>query len=146
MKSRAKLWMGMAVLGATLVGLGAEASAKSVWTFATDQNSSAPTGTTYSSCGGGTAVWAQISGFYADGSLACLARSFANGVTSTGQCLAGASTFKSTVRSTGGTYCTGATNAWNGMISACHVQLFGQTSQSSSCGVFDLGVWGRGVN
>jgi hypothetical protein len=143
MQSRTKLLMGMAVFTATLMGLSHTASAKTVWAMATDQNPNTPDGTTYSGCGSGT-YWAQASGFYADGSLACLARSFANGAYVTGPCLSGASTFQSTIRSVGSTYCSGARNAWSGTISACHVLLFGKTSASSSCGTFDLGIWGRG--
>ena len=144
MQSQWRLWMGMAVLTASLIGMGHEASAKSIWAMATDQNPNTPSGTTYTGCGTSSSYWAQTDGFYSDGSLACLARSFANGSFIQGSCLSGASTFRASIRSIGSTYCTGATNPWAGTISACHVLLFGQTSQSSSCGTFDLGVWGRG--
>lgn len=146
MQSRSKLWMGMAVLSATLFGLSQAAQAKSMWALTTDQNPNTPDGTTYSSCNGTVTLWTQADGFDSSGAVVCFSRSFSNGsfIQATCQSNAGVS-FRSSVRSVGASYCTGATNPWGGTISACHVVLFGKTSQSSTCGQFDLGVWGRGV-
>jgi hypothetical protein len=144
MQSRSKLGLGMVVLTATLFGMGHDASAKSIWAMTTDQNPSTPSGTTYTSCGGSTVLWTQADGFDSGGGVVCLARSFSNGSFIQSSCLSNALTYRASVRSVGTSYCTGATNAWGGMISACHVPLFMKSSQSPSCGIIDLGVWGRG--
>jgi hypothetical protein len=146
MQSRSKLWIGMVVLSAALLGVGHTAWAKSMWAMTTDQNPNAPSGTTYSSCDGATLFWTNVDGFDTGGAVVCFSRSYSNNsfVQATCQSSAGVN-FRSNVRSTGATYCTGPTNPWGGTISACHVVLFGKTSQSSTCGQFDLGVWGRGL-
>lgn len=146
MQSRSKLWMGMAALTVAALGLGSEASAKSIWAMTTDQNPNTPNGTTYSSCDGSITLWTQADGFDSSGAVVCLSRSFSNGSFVQVPCSSSSAvTYRSSVRSVGASYCAGSTNPWGGIISACHVVLFGKTSQSSTCGQFDLGVWGRGL-
>ena len=142
MQSQSKVLIGMTALAATLFGMAQAASAKTVQGVVTDQNSSVPTGTTYTGCNGAS-YWAQADGFRADGSLACLARSFANQTWQTGSCGADTVKYRGTVRSVGSTYCTGPTNTVPGVFSTCHVQLWAKTSQNPTCSVIDLGVWAR---
>lgn len=149
MRKLSKAGLGMLVVIASSVGLGQVASARSIIALATDQDPNTPSGTTYGGCGSNPrSIWAQATGWRADGSIACLARSFNNGVTSQGSCDSPGSPppthFQSTVRYIGSIFCFGADNPWFGTISACHARIFGQTSASSTCGTFDLGVWGRG--
>jgi len=129
------------VLGTASAGT---ASAKSVWALLTDQNSSTPTGTTYSTTTG-WAMYAQTNGYDSSGVLGCVARSFNNQTTTTSPCNANEFKYQSFVRNVNATFCSTAQNTWSGLIVACHSGPLPICSSVAGCtGNIDLGVWGRG--
>lgn len=143
MKSRslirraALIAMAIGTLGMSTAGT-ASAAQKYIFAELQEVSPGAPGGATYS---GG--IFAQGSGFYSDGSLGCLARSFGNLTVSTGMCNAGVTTYLGYVRQTGNTFCTAPSLAWNGNFTTCQVNI--NTCRSTGgCGVFTLKAWARG--
>jgi len=124
-------------LGLSTTGT-ASAAQKYIFAMLQEVSPGGPGGATYS---GG--IFAQGSGFYSDGSLGCLARSFGNLTTATGLCNATVTTYLGYVRKTGTTFCTAPSKAWDGDFSTCQVNI--NTCRSTGgCGVFTLKTWARG--
>ena len=127
--------VGMLAMSTASTALAAQ---KYVFAMLDEVSPGGPGGATYS---GG--IFAQGSGFYSDGSLGCLARSFGNRTAVTGLCNATVTTYRGYVRQTGSTFCTAPSKAWDGDFSTCQVNI--NTCRSTGgCGVFTLKTWARG--
>lgn len=131
---------------AAIAGLGmstgrtAVAAQKYVFAMLEEVSPGGPGGATYANRG----FFAVGYGYYSDGSLGCLARSYGNLTASTGQCNATVTTYRGYLRQTNNTiHCTGPVKNWNGDFSTCQANI--NTCRSTGgCGLFTLKTWARG--
>jgi len=123
--------------------LGSAYAAKSEYAVLSDASSSSPVGQTYLTAGG-SYISAEVTGFDANGNVVCQTRAYGNQQSSTIPCPTSAARFSGAVRSNEANYCATVTNAWNGMIVACHAPIWGKGS-STGWATYDIGVWARGI-